>query len=140
MGSWWSPIMRISDNDKMLIDYYQRLKRRKQLKNEIDILENSRKQLECYSMGVYRQSIINRINANKELLAKKNLEYNILLEDTLKIELIILVLDEEDKEICDMRFNKQRDYQAIGESLCLSKSTVCRKVKGIINKISKELE
>lgn len=107
MGSWWSPIMRISDNDKMLIDYYQRLKRRKQLKNEIDILENSRKQLECYSMGVYRQSIINRINANKELLAKKNLEYNILLEDTLKIESIILVLDEEDKEICDMRFNKQ---------------------------------
>ena len=107
MGSWWSPIMRISDNDKMLIDYYQRLKRRKQLKNEIDTLENSRKQLECYSMGVYRQSIINRINANKELLAKKNLEYNILLEDTLKIESIILVLDEEDKEICDMRFNKQ---------------------------------
>lgn len=78
--------MRVNAKDKVLIDYYKRLKRRKQLKNEIDILENSRKQLEFYSMGVYRQSIINRINANKELLAKKNLEYNILLEDTLKIE------------------------------------------------------
>ena len=132
--------MRINAKDKVLIDYYKRLKRRNQLKREIDTLEYSKKQLENYSMGQYKQNIINRINENKELLARKNLEYNILLEDTLKIESIILVLNEEDKKICDMRFNKQRDYQAIGYSLCLSKSTVCRKVKSIINKISKELE
>lgn len=132
--------MRVNAKDKVLIDYYKRLKRRNQLKREIDTLEYSKKQLENYSMGKHKQNIINRINENKELLARKNLEYNILLEDTLKIESIILVLNEEDKKICDMRFNKQRDYQAIGYSLCLSKSTVCRKVKSIINKISKELE
>ena len=132
--------MRVNAKDKVLVDYYKRLKRRNQLKREIDTLEYSKKQLENYSMGKYKQNIINRINENKELLARKNLEYNILLEDTLKIESIILVLDEEDKKICDMRFNKQRDYQAIGYSLCLSKSTVCRKVKSIINKIIKELE
>lgn len=132
--------MRSNSKDKVLIDHYNKFKKRIQLEYEIDLLETSTRQLERYLDGKLEINIRERIKYNKELLAKKNLEHNMLVEDTVKIESIILGLDEEDKEICEMRFKKHREYQAIGYSLCLSKSTVCRKVNSIVDKINKELQ
>lgn len=132
--------MKSNANDKLLINHYKKLKRKKQLEYEINLLENSSIQLEKYLDVKSEINIGERIKYNKEILAKKNLEHNMLIEETIKMESIIIGLDEEDKKICEMRFNKHREYQAIGYSLCISKSTVCRKVKSIVDKINKELQ
>lgn len=131
--------MRFNANDKLLRDNFGKLKKKKQLEFEIKLLENSTIQLEKY-LDVKKINIDERIKYNKEILAKKNLELNMLIEETIKMESILVGLEEEDRKICEMRFDKNREYQAIGYSLCISKSTVCRKVKNIVNKINAELQ
>lgn len=132
--------MKSNSKDKILIDHYRKVKRKNQLEYEINLLDNSTIQLEKYLDVKSDINVKERIKYSKEILAKRNIELSILIEETIKIESIISELDEEAKEICEMRFNKQKEYQSIGYSLCISKSTVCRKIRSIADKINKELQ
>lgn len=56
-----------------------------------------------------------------------------------EVEKIILGLDDEEKLICEMKFNQKRSLTNIGYEICWDRTTVSRKIKRICEKVAFEL-
>lgn len=123
----------------ILKNYYKKHKRRKQLECEIEKLEKSNEHLKKYVNGcLVSENINNRIYINNNLITGKYVEIDNIIKEISDIEHIIEDLTEEERNISKLRFDNRKEYQAIACDLNMSKSTVCRRIKHIIEKIEVE--
>ena len=91
------------------------------------------------TMKSQQEYILKKIEDNNQKILNKQLLINDIDESTANLEFIIQDLDETDREIIELRFKKNKQYQAMVNSLNMSKSTISRKVYKIINKINEDL-
>lgn len=133
--------MRIRDKiEKEVIEYYRNKKKKEQLEYEIGLLEKSNEDLIKYS-GIENKEYINRrIERNKNKLIKKNIEKDDLINRILNMDSIIAQLNQEEKELCELRYKKRMEYQAIAYSLNVSRSTICRKVQALVENLKGEYQ
>lgn len=117
-------------------NYYKKDKRRNQLECEIEKLEKSNEHLERYSESwSLNDNIEKRININNRLITEKYVEIDNIIKEVSDTEHIISALTEEERNISKLRFESRKEYQAIACEMNMSKSTVCRRIKNIIEKI-----
>ena len=120
----------------ILKNYYKKDKRRKQLECEIEKLEKSNEHLKKYvNSCLVSENIKERICINNNLITEKYVEIDNIIKEISYVEHIIQDLTEEERSISKLRFENKKEYQAIACILNMSKSTVCRRVKSIIEKI-----
>lgn len=133
--------MRIRDKiEREVIEYYRNKKKKEQLEYEIGLLEKSNEDLIKYS-GIENKEYINRrIERNKNKLIKKNIEKDDLINRILNIDSVIAQLNQEEKELCELRYKKRMEYQAIAYSLNVSRSTICRKVQALVENLKEEYQ
>lgn len=133
--------MRIRDKvESEVIEYYRNKKKKEQLEYEIGLLEKSNEDLIKYS-GIENKEYINRrIERNKSKLVKKNIEKDELINRILNMDSIIAQLNQEEKELCELRYKKRMEYQAIAYSLNVSRSTICRKVQALVENLKEEYQ
>lgn len=133
--------MRIKDKvENEVIEYYRNKKKKEQLEYEIGLLEKSNEDLIKYS-GIENKEYINRrIERNKSKLVKKNIEKDELINRILNMDSIIAQLNQEEKELCELRYKKRMEYQAIAYSLNVSRSTICRKVQALVENLKEEYQ
>lgn len=133
--------MRIRDKvESEVIEYYRNKKKKEQLEYEIGLLEKSNEDLIKYS-GIENKEYINRrIERNKSKLIKKNIEKDELINRILNMDSIIAQLNQEEKELCELRYKKRMEYQAIAYSLNVSRSTICRKVQALVENLKEEYQ
>lgn len=133
--------MRIKDNiENEIVEYYKNKKKKEQLEYEIGLLEKSNEDLIKYS-GIENKEYINRrIERNKSKLIKKNIEKDELINRILNMDSVIAQLNQEEKELCELRYKKRMEYQAIAYSLNVSRSTICRRVQALVCYLKKEYE
>ena len=133
--------MRIRDKiEREVIEYYRNKKKKEQLEYEIGLLEKSNEDLIKYS-GIENKEYINRrIERNKNKLIKKNIEKDDLINRILNMDSIIAQLNQEEKELCELRYKKRMEYQAIAYSLNVSRSTICRKVQSLVENLKEEYQ
>ena len=133
--------MRIRDKiEREVIEYYRNKKKKEQLEYEIGLLEKSNEDLIKYS-GIENKEYINiRIERNKNKLIKKNIEKDDLINRILNIDSVIAQLNQEEKELCELRYKKRMEYQAIAYSLNVSRSTICRKVQALVENLKGEYQ
>lgn len=133
--------MRIRDKiEREVIEYYRNKKKKEQLEYEIGLLEKSNEDLIKYS-GIENKEYINRrIERNKNKLIKKNIEKDELINRILNMDYIIAQLNQEEKELCELRYKKRMEYQAIAYSLNVSRSTICRKVQALVENLKEEYQ
>ena len=133
--------MRIRDKiEREVIEYYRNKKKKEQLEYEIGLLEKSNEDLIKYS-GIENKEYINRrIERNKSKLVKKNIEKDELINRILNMDSIIAQLNQEEKELCELRYKKRMEYQAIAYSLNVSRSTICRKVQALVENLKEEYQ
>ena len=53
---------------------------------------------------------------------------------------VIAQLNQEEKELCELRYKKRMEYQAIAYSLNVSRSTICRKVQALVENLKGEYQ
>ncbi|CAM2078780.1 MAG: sigma factor-like helix-turn-helix DNA-binding protein [uncultured Clostridium sp.] len=120
----------------ILKNYYKKFKRRNQLECEIEKLEKSNEHLEKYLESCsIKENLKRRIDLNNKLITEKYVEIDNIIKEISEIEHIIEDLTEEERNISKLRFEERKEYQAIACILNMSKSTVCRRIKHIIEKI-----
>ena len=131
--------MKIRDKiENEVIEYYRNKKKKEQLEYEIGLLEKSNEDLIKYS-GIENKEYINRrIERNKNKLIKKNIEKDDLINRILNMDSIIAQLNQEEKELCELRYKKRMEYQAIAYNLNVSRSTICRKVQALVENLKGE--
>lgn len=133
--------MRIRDNvENEVIEYYKNKKKKEQLEYEIGLLEKSNEDLIKYSCIENKEYINRRIERNKSKLIKKNIEKDELINRILNMDSIIAQLNQEEKELCELRYKKRMEYQAIAYSLNVSRSTICRKVQALVENLKEEYQ
>lgn len=122
----------------ILENYYKKIKRRSQLECEIEKLERSNNHLKNY-INVYDplMNMEDRIRVNNKLIADKYIEIDNIIKEISNIEHIISNLTDEEREISQLRFDKQKEYISISREMNMSQSTVCRRVKDILFKIDR---
>lgn len=122
----------------ILENYYKKIKRRSQLECEIEKLERSNNHLKNY-INVYDplMNMEDRIRFNNKLIADKYIEIDNIIKEISNIEHIISNLTDEEREISQLRFDKQKEYISISREMNMSQSTVCRRVKDILFKIDR---
>lgn len=120
----------------ILKNYYKKDKRRKQLECEIEKLEKSNEHLNKYvNSCLVSANIKERISINNNLITEKYVEIDNIIKEISYVEHIIQDFTEEERRISKLRFENKKEYQAIACVLNMSKSTVCRRVKNILEKI-----
>jgi RNA polymerase sigma factor (sigma-70 family) len=131
----------MSNAEILIKNYYEKKKIQEKLKFEIEILKNNNLMLQEHlvSMKSKNDFISRKIEDNNEKILTKQIMINDIAETNANIEFIIKDLDETDREIIELRFKKNKQYQAMGDSLNMSTSTVSRKVCKIINKIDEDI-
>lgn len=120
----------------ILKNYYKKEKRRKQLECEIEKLEKSNEHLNKYiDSSSEIESIKERIYINNNLITDKYIEIDNIIKEISQVEHIIEDLTDEERDISKLRFENKKEYQGIACVLNMSKSTVFRRVKNILEKI-----
>ena len=120
----------------ILKNYYKKDKRRKQLECEIEKLEKSNEHLNKYvNSCLVIANIKERISINNNLITEKYVEIDNIIKEISYVEHIIQDFTEEERRISKLRFENKKEYQAIVCVLNMSKSTVCRRVNNILEKI-----
>ena len=133
--------MRIRDKvENEVIEYYRNKKRKEQLEYEIGLLEKSNEDLIKYICIENKEYINRRIERNKSKLIKKNIEKDELINRILNMDSIIAQLNQEEKELCELRYKNRMEYQAIAYSLNVSRSTICRKVQALVENLKEEYQ
>lgn len=121
----------------ILQNFYNKKKRRTQLEYEIERLEKSNKHLIEYKKAYdLLENIERRIYINNKLIAEKYIEIDNIIKEISEIEYAIDNLTDEERNISKLRFAKKKEYQVISSELSMSKSTVFRRVRKIIDKIN----
>ena len=111
--------MRIRDKvESEVIEYYRNKKKKEQLEYEIGLLEKSNEDLIKYS-GIEKDELINRI---------------------LNMDSVIAQLNQEEKELCELRYKKRMEYQSIAYSLNVSRSTICRRIQALVKNLKAEYQ
>lgn len=124
-------------SENIVIKYYKDKKKRKRLEYEIEILERVVYELEQYIVTVEnREEIEARINENKKRILEKKLLLNEFICRSMRLEAFILTLNKDDKELFDLRYDKELEYQEIGRILHISNSTISRRLNNILKTIS----
>ena len=133
--------MRIRDKvESEVIEYYRNKKKKEQLEYEIGLLEKSNEDLIKYS-GIENKEYINRrIERNKSKLIKKNIEKDELINRILNMVSVIAQLNQEEKELCELRYKKRMEYQSIAYSLNVSRSTICRRIQALVKNLKAEYQ
>ena len=133
--------MRIRDKvESEVIEYYRNKKKKEQLEYEIGLLEKSNEDLIKYS-GIENKEYINRrIERNKSKLIKKNIENDELINRILNMDSVIAQLNQEEKELCELRYKKRMEYQSIAYSLNVSRSTICRRIQALVKNLKAEYQ
>ena len=133
--------MRIKDNiENEIVEYYRNKKKKEQLEYEIGLLEKSNEDLIKYS-GIENKEYINRrIERNKSKLIKKNIEKDELINRILNMDSVIAQLNQEEKELCELRYKKRMEYQSIAYSLNVSRSTICRRIQALVKNLKAEYQ
>lgn len=133
--------MRIRDKvENEVIEYYRNKKKKEQLEYEIGLLEKSNEDLIKYICIENKEYINRRIERNKSKLIKKNIEKDELINRILNMDSVIAQLNQEEKELCELRYKNRMEYQAIAYSLNVSRSTICRKVQALVENLKEEYQ
>ena len=120
-------------NENKVIKYYKDKKKRKRLEYEIEILEKSNNELEEYINRFENKNHIEvRLEENRKKLLEKKLKLNEFIYESIGLEAFILALNKDDKELCELRYDKELGYQEIGRILHISSSTISRRLNNIL--------
>ncbi|WP_027633441.1 sigma factor-like helix-turn-helix DNA-binding protein [Clostridium hydrogeniformans] len=128
----------MNDVEQIIKDYYDKKKIQDKLKYEIDILKKNNSNLEEYIrvMNSRKDFIVARIEENNEKILDKQLKVNDISEENSNIEFILnFFLDDTEKQIIELRYKKNKQYQAMVDIVNMSKSTISRRVNKIIEKL-----
>lgn len=122
-------------------EYYSYKKKLDKCKYDINILKDNIKHMEEYvNAGFDKIGIKDRIDkANKKVVE------NEILADKIKekmsgLDFYINNLEESEKNILKYRFEKKMQYKEIESLMKMSKPTICRKIKKILNELKDDLE
>jgi len=56
-----------------------------------------------------------------------------------QVDVLLLILDDEEKRMCKLRFGEKKTYTMLGYDINLDRSTAARKLKKILEKLCEEL-
>ncbi len=123
--------------EKKIINYYKDKKKIRRLEYEIGLLERAIFDIERCRTDENIKVIENRIEKSKRKLIEKKLQLNEIINENMDLEAFIFNLDREDKELFDLRYNRELGYQEIGRVLHISNSTISRRINNILMSVSR---
>lgn len=124
--------------DDILIEHYKQRKEIEQLKCDIELLEKNMEVIKKYKTE--NKYLKDRINENINGLVCKKLILDALLWEVSNIKVIINTLNEEEKKIIELRYQRKKNYQDIMDDLNISKSQFFRKLNLILLYIEKKID
>lgn len=122
--------------EKKIINYYKDKKKIRRLEYEIGLLERVIFDIERCKTDENIKVIENRIEKSKRKLIEKKLQLNEIINENMDLEAFIFNLDREDKELFDLRYNRELGYQEIGRVLYISNSTISRRLNSILTTVN----
>ena len=122
--------------EKRIINYYNNKKKRKRLEYELDLLERALYDIEKCRTNENTKEIEIRLENNKRKIIEKRLQVNEIVNENMGLEAFIFTLNREDKELCELRYNRNLGYQEIGRVMHISNSTISRRLNNILMDIN----
>lgn len=124
--------------DDMLVEHYKKRMEIEQLKCDIDILEKNMEVIKKYKTN--NKYIQERIQENINGLVCKKLMLDALVWEVSDINMILNTLNDEEKKIIELRYERKKSYQDIMYELNISKSQFFRKLNLILMYIEKKID
>lgn len=118
--------------EKKIINYYKDKKKIRRLEYEIGLLERTIFDIERCRTNENIKEIENRLEKNKRKIIEKKLQLNEIINENMDLEAFIVNLDREDKELFELRYDRNFRYQEIGRVLHISNSTISRRLNNIL--------
>ena len=118
--------------EKKIINYYKDKKKIRRLEYEIGLLERTIFDIDRCRTNENIKVIENRIEKSKRKLIEKKLQLNEIINENMDLEAFIFNLDREDKELFELRYDRNFGYQEIGRVLHISNSTISRRLNNIL--------
>ncbi|MCR1952741.1 hypothetical protein NSA50_17090 [Clostridium sp. DSM 100503] len=122
--------------EKKIINYYKDKKKVRILEYEIGLLERTIFDIDRCRTDENTKEIETRLEKSKRKLIEKKLQLNEIINENMGLEAIIVNLDREDKELFDLRYNRELGYQEIGRVLHISNSTISRRLNSILTTVN----
>ena len=122
--------------EKKIINYYKDKKKIRRLEYEIGLLERTIWDVERCRTNENTKEIENRIEKSRRKLIEKKLQLNEIIDNNMDLEAFIFNLGREDKELFELRYNRELGYQEIGRVLHISNSTISRRLNNILMSVS----
>lgn len=119
-------------NEKKIINYYKDKKQIRRLEYEIGLLERTIFDIERCRTDENTEEIENRLEKSKRKLIEKKLKLNEIIDKNMDLEAFIFNLEREEKELFELRYNRELGYQEIGRALHISNSTISRRLNNIL--------
>lgn len=124
-------------SEEKIINYYRYKRLIKRLEYEIGLLEKTNVDLEKCKFEDNKIDIENKVENNKRKIIDKRIKLNEIINENINVESFLVTLNKDDKELCELRYNKELGYQEIGRVLHISNSTISRRINNILRSISK---